>query len=211
MPGFQFRPESVRVRQFIWMPLLFKHIAYHILGGAWPHRSAALPTRTMGMLDLLYWTARFGLVAAWTVVAVLAWRPQGRARNVWLGYSALALVYASMRAWRWNYVLLERARGLLRRFEVYDDRIWFKLVVAVALVLVLVVILRSMRRIAREPAALLCGVGMALQGTLLAIETLSLDDFIPRLLVQQPVRYLAEGSFAVIALAAVGRRKTPSS
>lgn len=161
------------------------------------------------MLDLLYWTTRLGLVAAWLLVAVLAWR-RSSARGVWLGYSALALVFASMRAWRWNYALLEGARWVLKRAGVYDDRIWFKLLVAIALVLLLIVVVRGMRLILREPASLICGFGMGLQGLLLAIETLSLDDFIPQLLVQQPVRYLAEGSFAMIALAAARRHREPS-
>ena len=162
------------------------------------------------MLDILYWTVRLTLVATWVVVAVRAWQWRSTVRRVWLGYSALALLFASMRAWRWNYALLDAARGVLKRAGVYDDRIWFKLILAVGLILFLVVVARVMRRIMRERAALLCGVALGMQGTLLCIETMSLDDFIPQWFWQQPVRYLVEGCFAAVALVALRRRSEPS-
>lgn len=161
------------------------------------------------MFDLLYWIVRLVLVAMWVIVALQAWQRRCTVRTVWLGYSALALVFASVRACRWNYALLEGARGLLRRAGLYNDRIWFKLILLVALIVFIFVAARRMRRLLHEPAALLCGVGLGMQGTLLLIETMSLDDFVPRWFFQQPVRYLAEGCFGAVALVAFHRRSDP--
>lgn len=162
------------------------------------------------MFDLLYWGVRLLLVVMWLVVALRAWHRRCNVRSVWLGFSALALVFASMRAYRWNYALLEGARSLLRGAGVYDDRAWIKLVLAVALILFTFVAARRVRRILREPAALLCGVALGLQGTLLLIETMSLGDFVPQWFLQQPIRYLAEGCFGAVALVALHRRNDPA-
>lgn len=162
------------------------------------------------MFDFLYWSVRLVLVAMWVVVALQAWHRRCTLRTVWLGFSALALVFASMRAYGWNYALLEGARSLLRGAGVYGDRVWIKLVLGVALILFMIVAAGRMRRILREPAALMCGVGLGMQGTLLLIETMSLDDFVPQWFLQQPVRYLAEGCFGAIALVALHRRNDPA-
>ncbi len=161
------------------------------------------------MFDLLYWGVRLLLVVMWLVVALQAWQRRCTLRTVWLGCSALALVFASVRACRWNYALLEGARRLLSGAGVYSDRAWIKLVLVVALILFIFVAARRVRRAIREPAALMCSVGLGMQGTLLLVETMSLDDFVPQWFLQQPVRYLAEGCFGAVALVALHRRSDP--
>lgn len=155
------------------------------------------------MFDLLYWSVRVALVAMWVVVALQAWRRWCSVRSVWLGFSVLALVFASMRSYRWNYALLEGARGMLRDAGVYSDRTWIKVALAVALIAFICMAVSKMRRVVRDPAALLCGAGLGLQAVLLLVETMSLDDYVPQFCLQQPLRYLAEACFGAVALAAL--------
>jgi len=157
------------------------------------------------MLDLLYWTARATLVATWLVVAVRAWSRRRSSPRVWSSCATIAVAFASVRVWPWNYALLELARAGLREAGVYDERFWFKLALATGLVLGVAAARPSLRRLIREPAEFGCCIGLGLQGILLAIETMSLDEAIPQFLVQQPGRYLAEGCFAGLALLAVLR------
>jgi len=157
------------------------------------------------MPEALYWTTRAALVAAWLLVGWQSWQRRPQWPGLWLTAALAATVFASMRAWPWNYWLLQAARACLRAVGVYDDRIWFKAVLAVALLLVIVFAVRRMQRLSHNPAALGCCIGLALQALLLAIETLSLDDLLPAAIERQPGRYLTEGSCAAIALLSLTR------
>ncbi len=175
-------------------------------------RSLGTLNPTTDMSDLLYWATRATLVAAWLLVAArIAGKRREWPRFATLGI-AVAVLFASVRAWPWNYLFLESARGVLRQVGVYNDRFWFKLLLAVGLLLAIVTAARNLRRLARDRTALACCLGLGLQGILLAIETMSLDDPLPRWLVQQPGRYLAESTFvgvALVALLAPARGKEP--
>lgn len=152
--------------------------------------------------EILYWSARVLLVVAWLALALLAWRRRAAAGPPWAGVAATALVFASMRAWPYNYLLLEAARCVLRGLGVYDDRLVAKALLAVLLVAAIALAVRALRRARWAGATTICTSAVALQGGLLAIETLSLDDALPSCLFAQPTRYLLEGSFAAMALAA---------
>lgn len=161
------------------------------------------------MHDLLYWLCRITLVLTWLLVAALAGRRHAEGRAVWLGCALAALLFASMRAVTWNYLLLEAGRALLRSGGVYDERFWFKLLLAVLLAAGLLLLVVALRRVSAPRAALLCAVGILLHGALLGIETFSLDDALPRWLLAQPGRYLYEGLAAAIALLAARSRPRP--
>lgn len=165
------------------------------------------------MNEILYWSARVLLVAAWLALALLAWRRRAVAGPLWGGIAAAALAFASMRAWPWNYLLLEAARFALRGLGVYDDRLVAKALLAVLLVAAIALGARALRRVHWVLATTICASAVALQGCLLAIETLSLDDALPSCLFAQPTRYLLEGSFASLALVAAcsARRSTWTS
>lgn len=155
------------------------------------------------MADILYWSSRAGLVLAWLAAAALCWsKRQGRA-GFWPGAALLAVLFASLRAWPWNYAVLDAARSALRRAGVYDDRIWIKAVLAIALACLVVLLLRRWRHLAAERATLVCHLALGVQATLLAVETASLDDPLPGWLFQQPGRYLFEGACAALALGAL--------
>lgn len=140
---------------------------------------------------MLYWGTRIALVAVWLVVALRTW-PRAVA--------VCALVFASVRAFPWNYWLLEAARSGLRAIGIYEDRLWVKIVLAVVLVLVACTVAGRVLRHASSP---LLRAGIGLHATLLAIETCSLDDALPTFCVTQPGRYLLEGAFASLALVGV--------
>jgi hypothetical protein len=149
---------------------------------------------------LLYWTTRIALVVAWLLVAR---RALGR-RHAWPGlafaFAAAAVLFASLRAVTWNYAALEAARGALRSAGMYGQRGWWKLVLAAGLLVAGTAFWCRVRRAAPDRRAVLCAAAVLLQGTLIGIETFSLDDVLPRAFTDQPGRYLAEGSFAALAL-----------
>lgn len=158
------------------------------------------------MLDVLYWTARLALVGAWLGVAFACWRRDAGRGPIWRACALLALGFASVRLLLWNYLFLERGQALLRTLAVYHQRFWVKAVLALALAAALVVVLRRLWS-ARAHSLTWLGCALAAQGALLAVETLSLDDPLPRWLFTQPWRYLIEAALAVIALrAALGRK-----
>ena len=150
---------------------------------------------------MLYWATRVLLVVAWLVVAWLAVGRGGRRGGAWRTGVVAALVFASLRAWPWNYALLEGARGLLRAAGCYDDRLWVKFAVGVAFVAVIAVGVATSRWRRLAPAVAVAHLGVALQAVLLAIETASLDEALPGVLFTQPWRYALEGTFAGLALA----------
>jgi len=160
------------------------------------------------MTDVLYWTTRAALVMAWLLVGWRSWQRRAQWRGLWIGAAMAAMVFASMRAWPWNYWLLEAARAGLRAIGVYDERIWFKALLAVALFLAMVFATRRIRRLAHDPVAFGCCLGLGLQALLLVIETLSLDDLLPNVIERQPGRYLTEGSCVTIALVSLACSKS---
>jgi hypothetical protein len=149
--------------------------------------------------ELLYWTSRIALAIGWTGLAIVLWRHHRR------GAALLALSFGSLRAYPYNYLLLDAARALLRTFGWYDERMPVKwLLAAVLATLAALLLWREVRRVragANSMPVLLLG-GLGAQAVLLAIETCSFDDALPRPLVQQPGRYLYEG--AALALACTG-------
>ena len=152
-----------------------------------------------------YVLARIGLVCLWAWAAWACARRAGDWRAFWRGAAVAAVLFASMRALRWNYLLLDAARSGLRALGAYDERIWFKVALAVLLTVTLLWALHAAGRLWRSKAAMACFLALLLQGTLLACETLSLDDALPRVLVTQPGRYLYEGTMVLVAILAARR------
>jgi hypothetical protein len=111
----------------------------------------------------------------------------------------LALVFASLRAWPWNYALLETARALMRAVDIHNDRLVVKTLLAVLLLLGVLSLAWRWRHLATEAAAAGCALGLGLQALLLSLETASLDDLLPSWTRQQPGRYLLEGACAAVA------------
>lgn len=152
--------------------------------------------------ELLYWATRIALALGWTGLAVALWRQHRRAAGL------LALLFGSLRAYPYNYLLLDAARALLRTVGWYDERLPVKWLLAAALALLAALLLwRELRKVrtgSDEPPLLLL-VGLGAQAALLAVETCSLDEALPRALVQQPGRYLYEGT--ALALAFLGWRR----
>lgn len=159
------------------------------------------------MNDAIYWTARVGLVLGWLAVAWAALPLRARQR-AFVGVAVAALLFATMRALRWNYGLLLGARELLQAAGVYDDRIVGKLVVGALLVVAAALAAVALRRLG-DRALRLCLVGVGLQAVLVLVETCSLDDAMPRWLMAQPGRYLAEGAFLALALVGVRAARGP--
>lgn len=154
----------------------------------------------------VYVVARIALVCLWALTACACARRKGDWQGFWRAAALAALVFGSMRALRWNYILLDWARAGLRELGVYDERIWFKVALASFLTVALLWALHSAGRLWRSRAAMVSYVALLLQGVLLACETMSLDDALPRALLQQPGRYLFEGAMATAALLAARRR-----
>ncbi|MFM7119857.1 MAG: hypothetical protein ACKOZX_06330 [Gammaproteobacteria bacterium] len=121
-----------------------------------------------------------------------------RAQDRWFWWVMLSgVVFAIARATRWNYGVLAAGRYALKTFDAYDDRISLKIALAAMLAAALfgaVWALRAMEDIGRR----LIVLGVGLQSSLLLVETLSLDEMMPAMLMSQPGRYLAEGSFLLL-------------
>jgi hypothetical protein len=152
---------------------------------------------------MTYWCARIALVAAWLVLARWLWAERGAPG--WRAGAIIAALFASMRAWPWNYELLEAARALLRAADVYEERLWFKIALAIVLAAIAVPLVRGIAAVRANVGALDARIGVGLQAALLAIETCSLDDAMPRWMMDQPGRYLLEGTFAGLALVGAWR------
>ncbi|MFM1872249.1 MAG: hypothetical protein RL398_1671 [Planctomycetota bacterium] len=147
------------------------------------------------MGDALYWATRVGLVLGWLALAAHLWRSQRR------GAACLVLWFASVRAWPWNYLLLDAARAGLRALSVYDNRIvakWSLLAVLAASALVALVVVWR-RRGAANGLPVPAQLGLLAQFVLLAMETCSLDDWLPGWAVRQPGRYVLEGGALCLA------------
>jgi hypothetical protein len=160
------------------------------------------------MNDVLYYASRTLLVVAWLLVAMGAWRLRAAARSPWTGIALAAALFASVRAWPWNYRLLDGARAVLRGFGVYDERLAAKIVVGALLAVVVVSLVRSLRRARWSSSARGCALASGALGCLLAIETMSLDDALPGWLLAQPGRYVFEGACVIAAMLAVRRARS---
>ncbi|MBM3973805.1 MAG: hypothetical protein FJ301_06855 [Planctomycetes bacterium] len=154
------------------------------------------------MNDSIYWTARVALVLGWLAVAWASLPLRARQR-AFTAVAVAALLFATMRALRWNYSLLLGARELLQATGVNDDRVVGKLIVGALLVAAAALAIVALRRLG-DRALRMALLGVGLQAALVLVETCSFDDVMPRWLLAQPGRYLAEGSF--LALAALGVR-----
>jgi len=155
------------------------------------------------MNDVVYWITRIALVAGWLLVATRVWRREPA--HGWRTVAVAAILFASMRALRWNYGLLEGGRALLRSTGTYDDRIVAKIVLGGLLAAATAAAVFLLRRIG-DRALRTALLGTLLQVALVLVETCSLDDAMPRWLVTQPGRYLAEGAFLALALAGALQR-----
>lgn len=152
--------------------------------------------------ELLYWATRIAFALGWAGLAVALGRQHRR------GLAMLALLFGSLRAYPYNYLLLDAARALLRTVGWYDERLPVKWLLAAVLALLgALLVWREVRkaRAGANPTPRLLLVGLGAQAALLAVETCSLDDALPRALVQQPGRYLYEGT--ALALACRGWRR----
>jgi hypothetical protein len=161
---------------------------------------------------VLYTVVRWGLVAGWTVLALVAWQRRetrggsgdasAASRPAWAACTALALVLASVRATGWNWLVLEAAGGALMELGVYGERRWLKLALGVALALALLVFAVRRRRAFQaleRGARLTLGALLAMSAFELA-NTLSLDAVFPRLVLEQPGRYVLESTAVALAL-----------
>ena len=157
--------------------------------------------------ELVYWCARIGLIMGWLSAVLLA--VSGRARDRWLWLVILCgIVFAVVRATRWNYGVLSAGRDALKVLNAYDDRILFKIALAAILAVALALTLWALRAL-NDTGRRLITLGVSLQSVLLLVETLSLDEMMPSLIMAQPGRYLAEGLFLLLVLMgvrAVGKR-----
>jgi hypothetical protein len=152
---------------------------------------------------MLYTTARIGLVLLWLAIAwVCLQRGRRGAGRGWLTCGALAFVFATIRATRWNWHLLIFARGKLRDFDVYSDRMWLKVTLAVLLIGVLWTVCWRARRWYREqpPGVRRTGMPLVLMGLFILVLTFSLDGFLPRFVYDQPGRYLLEYGLGLASL-----------
>ena len=156
------------------------------------------------MSDALYWTVRAALVVGWLAVGLSALRRRA-AGGGWPGVAAAALLFASLRALRWNIGLLQIGRELLRKAGVYEDRFVLKIALAAMLALALAAALAALLRV-RDRARRLALFGVAMQTALLGVETMSIGETYLSFATAQPGRYLAEGAFlACVALGLRGR------
>lgn len=151
------------------------------------------------------------LVLAWLLTAWLALRRRGARGEAapvarWTVCGGVALLYASLRAYPWNYALHELARSWLRAGGQYEQRVGWKVLVGLLLIVAAWLVVRQLRRSTLQGPRLVCTVAVALHGLLLAAETFSLDDLLPGWVEHQPGRYLVEGAFVGLALWASSRR-----
>lgn len=156
------------------------------------------------MSDLLYWWARAALVVGWIVVGLLALRG-GRRRGV----AVAALLFASLRALRWNIGLLHLGRELLRKAGIYEDRFVLKISLATALALAVGAAVVALARV-RDGARRLALLGVALQCALLGVETFSIGETYLSFATTQPGRYLAEAAFLACVAWGVRRPAVPA-
>ena len=156
------------------------------------------------MSDLLYWSARAALVVGWLAVGWSALRRGGN----WKGVAAAALLFASLRALRWNIGLLQIGRELLRKAGIYEDRFVLKVALATALALAVAAAALVVWRLrdARRRVALL---GVVLQCALLGVESFSIGETYLSFVTTQPARYLAEGALLACVAWGVRRRDMP--
>jgi hypothetical protein len=154
--------------------------------------------------DLLYWSARAALVVGWLAVGWSALRRGGN----WKGVAAAALLFASLRALRWNIGLLQIGRELLHKAGIYEDRFVFKVALATALALAVAAAALAAWRLrdGRRRVALL---GVVLQCALLGVETFSIGETYLAFVTTQPARYLAEGALLACVAWGVRRRDMP--
>ena len=147
------------------------------------------------MSDALYWIIRVLLAGGWCVCACRAWTRREEWPRIWVCCAVLSVLFASLRAYSWNYDVLAAARSALGASGFYEDRAYWKAILALGLVAVIVVGLRRRKLLARHRNVRMCIIGLSLQAALLAVETLSLDDAMPQIILKQPGRYLLEAAF----------------
>lgn len=151
------------------------------------------------MLEASRWAIGIAWILAGGIACVRLRRRRG---GPWL--LLLGLLDGSAAALRWHVAVYATARGWLRTAGVYEQRAWFKLVLAAALLAVAVALIASLRRPLRHlprrlRASALAMIAWALY---LAAYTMFLDDVLPAALGQWPWRQLLEAAFAATALLA---------
>lgn len=156
----------------------------------------------------LYWAARAALVVGWLAIAV-AIRRRRLPGGLWRGVAAAALLFASLRAVRWNIGLLELGRELLRASGVYDDRMVLKVALATLLALAVGAALACLLRV-RASERRVALLAVALQCALLGVETFSIGEAYLAFATTQPGRYLAEGAFLAGVAWSVRRGRAPT-
>ncbi|MCP3915676.1 MAG: hypothetical protein GY711_08985 [bacterium] len=156
---------------------------------------------------------RLGLVAIWSLVMLTAgWKAWRLQAPRWYFCAALAGMLASIALWRWHVRLLRFGQRTLRDLGVYESRMVVKVAIVVLLVFGTVVFLRFAGGWLRRA---LGGTGAALVPTVaaavfLALLTLSLDDFMPRLVSAPPGRFVIEYALALAALLGAGWKRGES-
>jgi hypothetical protein len=157
------------------------------------------------LLPVPYMPTRLALVAACLLVGRRAF---GR-RSAWPGLAVAiavaAVLLATLRAVIWSFAALETASGALRSVAIYGQRGWWKLALVTCFLVAGAASWNRMRCTVPDGRSVLGAAAVFLQGTLIWIVTLLLEDALLTAITVQPGRYLAEGRFDALALWAYRR------
>jgi hypothetical protein len=146
---------------------------------------------------------RVGLTVAWSLVAIAAiWNARRWSAARWYVCAGLAAGLASTSVWMWHVGLLRFGQRSLRSLGLYEGRLALKVVLAIVLLFGFIATARLLGASVRRK---LRGTGRALVPTTLAVAyvallTLSLDDFMPRVIAAPPGRFVIEFGLAALAL-----------
>lgn len=169
-------------------------------------RRRALARQAVGRLHgAMQEVARWGLGLCWIAAGGLAWARAGSLhRRAGMAMLLLAVANGTAAALRWHVDVYYLARGWLGEAGVYEQRGWFKLAIAVALVLLAAAAWFGARRLlgSLPPALRVSCCALLGWAFYLAAYTTFLDNFLPAAFGAWPWRQLWEALFAVVALVA---------
>ena len=167
---------------------------------------AARRRRRSSKMNTEQWL-RWGLGSTWLTIAILSGvrAARGGGRGGFL-CAALGLAFATAVTLRWHVELLFAARDLLRRLDLYADRVAVKIGIATLLSgAVLVGVRTGGDCLRRQPRGLRLALGSMLAfGVFLVALTAFLDDLLPGVVLRSPGRYLLEFGFAAAAALGIG-------
>ncbi len=148
---------------------------------------------------------RLGLVLLWSLVCLVAALNAVRGRRgFWKTCVGLGALMVSLSLWRWHVGVLHAGQDVLKELGLYEDRVVVKVAILAVLLLAIGSTLwvwggRLWHAVHGSRMALLPTIGAV---GYLVLLTLSLDNFMPSFLAEQPGRFVTE--YAMGALALVG-------